>query len=185
VLLIGAVVFGVWSKQRSARERERQEMARVEAERAAAAREEAERATAERLAARHRALDQRAAEIEAARRAEEDRRLAAAEPAGRRPDEPPGPGSFRERPGRQREDRPPGHPGDPGDRVRQGAEAEFHSADGNRDGYLSRDEAQGRFPFIAKEFQRIDRDGDGRISPHEFVDLRRAQAEQPFMKKKW
>jgi serine/threonine protein kinase len=185
LLLIGAVIAGVWNKQRTARERERQEMARVEAERASAAREEAERAAGERLAAQRRALDQRAEEIEAARRIEEERRLVASDRPGPRPDGPPAPASFRERPGRERDDRPPGHPGDFQDRMRQGAEQDFRSADGNGDGYLSRDEAQERFPFVAREFHRIDRDGDGRISPQEFVDLRRAQAEQHVKKKKW
>ncbi|MDH3287909.1 MAG: EF-hand domain-containing protein [Betaproteobacteria bacterium] len=36
----------------------------------------------------------------------------------------------------------------------------------------------GHFPLIEREFQRIDADGDGRISPQEFFRLRRFQARQ-------
>ena len=58
---------------------------------------------------------------------------------------------------------------------------QFRSADTNNDGYLDRNEVA-RFPFIAKEFNRIDADGDGRISPEEFQRFRRFQAEQRFKK---
>jgi hypothetical protein len=56
--------------------------------------------------------------------------------------------------------------------------AAFKSADANRDGYLSREEAQARFPALARAFQRVDTDGDGRISPREFFQARRAMLER-------
>ena len=74
--------------------------------------------------------------------------------------------------------------GDGGERVRnvlRDAEAQFKSADANQDGFLTRDELS-RFPFIAREFQRIDADGDGRLSPAEFLRARRAQAERLLKK---
>ncbi len=63
-------------------------------------------------------------------------------------------------------------------RFRRETEAEFKSADSDRDGFLSREEAQVRFPVIAKEFQRVDRDGDGRVSPQEFFQARRIMLER-------
>jgi serine/threonine protein kinase len=61
----------------------------------------------------------------------------------------------------------------PSERVQE----ESRGADRDRDGYLSRDEVQGRFPFIQREFGRVDADGGGRISQGEFEALRRRQAE--------
>lgn len=78
----------------------------------------------------------------------------------------------RERPSRDRDPRP----GDTG-HVRNAAAAEFRSADRDGDGYLSRDEVRGRFPGIARQYDRADGDGDGRISPQEFQRLRQVQAE--------
>ena len=39
-----------------------------------------------------------------------------------------------------------------------------------------------RFAGIEREFERVDSDGDGRISPEEFWRLRRFQAQQKFKK---
>ena len=55
---------------------------------------------------------------------------------------------------------------------------EFRGADRDGDGYLSPAEVEGRFPFIARDFNRVDRDGDRRISADEFADLRRMQSEK-------
>ena len=60
--------------------------------------------------------------------------------------------------------------------------AEFKSADTNRDGYISPEEARGRFPALAKNFHRVDADGDGRISPREFFQAKRIMLERKFGK---
>jgi serine/threonine protein kinase len=52
------------------------------------------------------------------------------------------------------------------------ARKEFVLADRDGDGYLSRDEIRGRFPFIEQNFQEVDTDRDGRISPDELIRLR-------------
>jgi hypothetical protein len=59
---------------------------------------------------------------------------------------------------------------------------QFRAADTNGDGYLSAEEMQ-RFPFLAKEFDRIDNDGDGRISLAEFQRARMLQAERRMAKR--
>lgn len=77
---------------------------------------------------------------------------------------------------RERPPRPDGSPQIP-DRAKERVHEEFRSADRNGDGYLSPAEVEGRFPFIAREFGQVDRDGDRRVSLDEFADLRRKQAE--------
>ncbi len=63
-------------------------------------------------------------------------------------------------------------------RFRQEVEAQFRAADANGDGYLTADEVRARFPVLAREFARIDSDGDGRISLREFAAARRMQLER-------
>jgi|CXWL01.1.fsa_nt_gi serine/threonine protein kinase len=67
-------------------------------------------------------------------------------------------------------------------RYRQAAEAEFRAADSNNDGHLTQDEMRSRFPYLAKEFQRVDRDGDGRASPTEYFQARKLMIERRFAK---
>ncbi len=64
------------------------------------------------------------------------------------------------------------------DRARERVSEEFRSADRDGDGYLSPTEVEGRFPGIAREFDRVDRNGDRRISLDEFAELRRMQFEK-------
>ncbi len=67
-------------------------------------------------------------------------------------------------------------------RYRQAAEQEFRAADANNDGYLSQDEMRSRFPYLGKEFQRVDRDGDGRVSPAEYFQAKKLMIERRFGK---
>ena len=91
-------------------------------------------------------------------------------------------GTSRARPERERTDRPGDTPQSTLEEFRKKAAQEFKSADRNGDGYLSRAEIKGRFPYIEREFGRADFDGDGRISMEEFWRMRRIQAEQRLKK---
>jgi serine/threonine protein kinase len=90
--------------------------------------------------------------------------------------------TSRTRPERERADRPGDKQRPALEEYRKKVEQEFRSADRNGDGYMSREEAQGRFTFIEREFGRVDADGDGRISPEEFWRMRRFQGQQKLKK---
>ena len=71
---------------------------------------------------------------------------------------------------------------DPQQQLRNETEAEFAAADTNGDGYISVDEARAKLPLLAKNFQRIDADGDGRISRQEFMQAKRVLLERRLQK---
>jgi Ca2+-binding EF-hand superfamily protein len=66
--------------------------------------------------------------------------------------------------------------------LKQEIEREFKSADANGDGYLGLEEARARFPAVAQNFKRIDRDDDGRVSLAEFMAAKRAMLERRLNK---
>ena len=72
--------------------------------------------------------------------------------------------------------------GDEHEALRQVVQREFRGADRDGDGYLSRSEVAGRFPALERGFDRADTDRDGRISPQEFMRLRRFRAQQHLQK---
>ena len=90
--------------------------------------------------------------------------------------------NARARPDRERSDRPGEKQRAALEEFRKKTAQEFKSADRDNDGYLSRGEVQDRFPGIERQFERVDSDGDGRISPEEFFRFRRLQAEQKLKK---
>ena len=77
---------------------------------------------------------------------------------------------------RERPSRPDTTPSVP-ERARERLGEDFRSADRDGDGYLSQAEVEGRFPGIARDFAKVDLNGDRRISLDEFIELRRQQFE--------
>jgi len=185
-LLLAVAVYSILDKHKSAKEREQEEAAKLSAERAAEIRKDLEQSAAER------------------RRAEEEMRRLTTPPSGpilmdpQLPGEtivpkpsspaaaaggPPSPAPpLRDRPGRERDERP-GSPEDAKEKFQRFVEQDFRAADLNGDGYLTPDEVRGRYPLLEREFRRVDSDGDGRVSQQEFSRFQRMQAE-PFLRKK-
>ncbi len=176
VLVIAIAMAGAWNKQRAAKMLAQQEAARLEVERLAAERRALEERAAALEGEQRRVEEERRRAEEELRRLEAERRLAA-DASRMSQDAAPVPGP-RERPSRDREARPADISPEQAQRLRRAVEADFRAADTNSDGYLSRDEAARRFPFAAREFERVDTDRDGRISPQEFWQMRRAQIER-------
>lgn len=50
---------------------------------------------------------------------------------------------------------------------KQAVQERLRAADSNGDGFIDRAEAQAGLPRIARRFDQIDGDGDGRLSPDE------------------
>lgn len=57
------------------------------------------------------------------------------------------------------------------DETRQSAQDRLHAADANQDGAIDRAEAQASLPRVAKAFDRLDTDGDGRLTAAEVQQL--------------
>ena len=62
-----------------------------------------------------------------------------------------------------------GRKGDMARRAKDQAVAKFNAADGDKDGKLSREEVEKAFPYMAENFTKLDKDGDGFLSWEEFV----------------
>jgi len=157
VCLLALAGFGLWKKQRDAR---------IEAQRAAAAAAAERDAEVARQTAERQKLEERlrrTAARAAATPAPVPTPAPAPEPATA-PDPAPSPTEPSARQDRL-------------ERMRTEALAEFKSADADHDGFLSRGEAA-RFPALAQHFQRIDADGDGRISQREYLQAKRAMLER-------
>lgn len=59
--------------------------------------------------------------------------------------------------------------GEVGRAARQKAVERFDGADANKDCKLSREEAAGRSPYLADNFEQLDKDRDGFLSWEEFI----------------
>jgi len=54
------------------------------------------------------------------------------------------------------------------DEQKQAALERMQAADANQDGLIDKAEADAKLPRIAKHFDRLDTNGDGKLSPDEF-----------------
>ena len=57
--------------------------------------------------------------------------------------------------------------------AKQEAERAFRWADANKDGYLTPDEVRGKLASLERDFTKVDRDGDGRVSFREYITAKR------------
>ena len=51
---------------------------------------------------------------------------------------------------------------------KQAALERLHAADANQDGFIDKAEADAKLPRVAKNFDKLDANRDGRLSPEEF-----------------
>lgn len=56
----------------------------------------------------------------------------------------------------------------PSAEQKQAALERLQAADTNKDGFIDKAEADAKLPRIAKNFDKLDADNDGRLSPDEF-----------------
>lgn len=56
----------------------------------------------------------------------------------------------------------------PSAEQKQAALERLQAADANQDGFIDKTEADAKLPRVAKNFEKLDANGDGRLSPEEF-----------------
>jgi Ca2+-binding EF-hand superfamily protein len=56
----------------------------------------------------------------------------------------------------------------PSAEQKQAALERLQAADANKDGFIDKTEAEAKLPRVAKNFDKLDVDNDGRLSPDEF-----------------
>ncbi|MDR6842674.1 hypothetical protein [Pseudoxanthomonas sacheonensis] len=54
------------------------------------------------------------------------------------------------------------------DEQKQAALERLQGADANKDGFIDKTEAEAKLPRVAKNFDKLDSNRDGRLSPEEF-----------------
>jgi Ca2+-binding EF-hand superfamily protein len=57
------------------------------------------------------------------------------------------------------------------DDQKQAALERLQAADTNQDGFIDKSEADAKLPRLAKNFDKLDADGDGKLSPEEFKEM--------------
>ena len=56
----------------------------------------------------------------------------------------------------------------PSAEQKQAALERLQAADANQDGFIDKTEADAKLPRVAKNFEKLDANGDGKLSPEEF-----------------